>query len=313
VLSRVAESLYWVGRYVERAEDTARLLDVHVVGQLDNPWMDLESSSRDMLLVMGLTVPEGVLEPAAAARRLAFEHGSTSSIAGALEAARDGSRSVREALSSELWECLNATYHALPGQEASAAVRGPHPFCRWVRERAAVFAGLLDGSMPRDDSWRFLVLGRSLERVDMTARLLRARAVQSGTSSDWVGLLRCCSAHEAYLRGYRAAVEPERVVEFLVLDRLFPRSVYAALAQAERCLIDLDPSAGRTGLVDDARRLLGRARTDLEYRTSDELLDELPELLDMLQRTVSHAGDALSSRYFHRGGAAHSWTAEVDA
>jgi uncharacterized alpha-E superfamily protein len=193
---------------------------------------------------MGLTVPDGALDPAAAAQRLAFERGSTSSIAGALEAARDGSRGVREALSSELWECLNATYHALPGQEASAAVRGPHPFCRWVRERAALFAGLLDGSMPRDDSWRFLVLGRSLERVDMTARLLRARAVQSGTSSDWVGLLRCCSAHEAYLRGYRAAVEPERVVEFLVLDRLFPRSVYAALAQAERCLVDLDPSAG---------------------------------------------------------------------
>lgn len=174
-----------------------------------------------------------------------------------------------------------------------------------------MFAGMLDGSMPRDDSWRFLVLGRSLERVDMTARLLRARAVQSGTSSDWVGLLRCCSAHEAYLRGYRAAVEPERVVEFLVLDRLFPRSVYAALAQAERCLADLDPSAGRTGLVDDARRFLGRARTDLEYRTSDELLDDLPQLLDMLQRTVAQAGDALSSRYFHRG-AAVSWTADAE-
>ena len=312
MLSRVAESLYWVGRYVERAEDTARLLDVHVLGQLDNPWMDLEGSSRDMLLVMGLAVPDGDVEPAAAASRLAFERGSTSSIAGALEAARDGARGVREALSSELWECLNATYHALPGHEAGAAVRGPHVFCRWVRERAAVFAGLLDGSMPRDDSWRFLVLGRSLERVDMTARLLRARAVQSGTSSDWVGLLRCCSAHEAYLRGYRAAVEPERVVEFLVLDRLFPRSVYAALAQAERCLADLDPSAGRTGLVDDARRLLGRARTDLEYRTSDELLDDLPQLLDMLQRTVSQAGDALSSRYFHRG-AAVAWTADAEA
>ncbi len=82
--------------------------------------------------------------------------------------------------------------------------------------------------------------------------------------------------------------------------------------QAEQCLADLDPTAGRTGLLDDARRLLGRARTDLEYRTSDELLDDLPGLLDMLQRTVFQAGDALSSRYFHRG-AAHSWTADVDA
>ena len=312
MLSRVAEQLYWVGRYVERAEDTARLLDVHVLGLLDNPWVDLQTASRDMLLVMGLSVPEGEVDPAGAAARLAFERGSTSSIAGALEAARDGARSVREALSSELWECLNATYHALPSQEAGAAVRGPHAFCRWVRERAALVAGLLDSSMPRDDSWRFLVLGRSLERVDMTARLLRARAVQAGTSSDWVGLLRCCSAHEAYLRGYRSAVEPERVVEFLVLDRLFPRSVYSALQQAEQCLADLDPSAGRTGVVDDARRLLGRARTDLQYRTNEELLSDLPELLDMLQRSVSQAGDALSARYFLRG-AARTWTADVDA
>jgi uncharacterized alpha-E superfamily protein len=312
VLSRVAESLYWVGRYVERAEDTARLLDVHVLGLLDNPWVDLQDASRDVLLVMGLSVPDADVDPAAAATRLAFERGSTSSIAGALEAARDGARGVREALSSELWECLNASYHALPGQEANAASRGPHVFCRWVRERAAVFAGLLDGSMPRDDSWRFLVLGRSLERVDMTARLLRARAVRAGTSSDWVGLLRCCSAHEAYLRGYRSAVEPDRVVEFLVLDRLFPRSIYAALLQAEQCLADLDPSAGRTGLVDDARRLLGRARTDLEYRTREELVHDLPELLDMLQRTVSLAGDALGARYFHVS-ADVTWTADADA
>ena len=312
MLSRVAESLYWVGRYVERAEDTARLLDVHVLGLLDNPWADLEDAPRDLLLVMGMAVPEAGVDPASAAHRLAFERGSTSSIAGALEAARDGARGVRESLSSELWECLNATYHALPGHEAGAAARGPHVFCRWVRERAAVFGGLLDGSMPHDDSWRFLVLGRSLERVDMTTRLLRARAVRAGTSSDWVGLLRCCSAHEAYLRGYRSAVEPERVAEFLVLDRLFPRSVYAALVQAEQCLADLDPTAGRTGLVDDARRVLGRARTDLEYRTSVELVDELPDLLDMVQRAVLQAGDALSARYFHLE-AARTWTADADA
>ncbi len=312
MLSRVAESLYWVGRYVERAEDTARLLDVHVIDLLDNPWADLQGASRDMLLVMGLGVPEGEVDPSAAATRLAFERGSTSSIAGALEAARESARGVREALSSELWECLNASYHGLPGHEAGAVLRGPHTFCRWVRERAAVFAGLLDGAMPHDDSWRFLVLGRSLERVDMTARLLRARAVRSGTNSDWVGLLRCCSAHEAYLRSYRSAVEPARVVEFLVLDRLFPRSVYSALQQAEQCLTDLAPSAGRSGLVDDAARLLGRARTDLQYRTSDELLDDLPELLDMLQLTVLEAGEALSARYFHLG-AAVSWTVDADA
>ena len=175
-----------------------------------------------------------------------------------------------------------------------------------------MIGGLLDATMPRDDGWRFLVLGRSLERVDMTTRLLWSRAGQSGTSSGWAGLLKSCSAHEAYLRTYHAAIEPERVVEFLVLDRLFPRSVYAALVQAEACLADLDPSAGRSGLVDSSRRTLGRARTDLEFRTRQELLDDLPEMLDMLQRSVGAAGDALSERYFYQG-AALAWRAEVDA
>ncbi len=161
--------------------------------------------------------------------------------------------------------------------------------------------------MPRDDGWRFLVLGRSLERVDMTARLLWARGQQRGSSSGWIGLLKSCSAHEAYLRTYRAAVEPDRVVEFLVLDRLFPRSIYAALSQAERCLAELDPGMGRVGVDAVARRLLGRARTDLEYRVSAGLMADLPELLEGLQMTCADTGSALAARYFHHT-AALSWS-----
>jgi uncharacterized alpha-E superfamily protein len=312
VLSRVAEELYWIGRYVERAEDTSRLLDVHVHSLLEDPWVDPQQASRDVLRVMGAPVPDGEVDARRTTERLSFPRSDPGSIAGSLAAARNAARGVREALSSELWECLNATYHALPTQEVAAQALGPHGFFRYVRERAAVVAGLLDGTMPRDDGWRFLVLGRSLERVDMTARLLRSRAGRSSTSSGWVDLLKCCSAHEAYLRSYRAAVEPERVVEFLVLDRLVPRSVYAALSQAETCLVELDPTSSRAGVDDGARRLLGRARTDLQFRTSDELLDELPEVLDMLQRTVAEAGEVLGQRYFAHG-TALTWTAEADA
>lgn len=311
MLSRVAESLYWIGRYVERAEDTSRLLDVHVHALFEDPWVDEQVASRDLLQVMGIEVEDGPVDAAAVSHDLAFRRGDAGSIAGALVAARDNARGVRESLSSELWECLNATYHSLAAQESAAGRHGPGGFFRYVRERSAVVAGLIDGTMPRDDGWRFLVLGRSLERVDMTARLLWARAGQSSTSSGWQGLLKSCSAHEAYLRTYRAAVEPEKVVEFLVLDRLFPRSVYSALVQAEQCLADLDPTASRTGLEDSARRILGRARADLAYRTPEELLTELPTALDMLQSTVSQAGDAVAGRYFHRG-AMLSWQADVN-
>ena len=309
MLSRVAESLYWIGRYVERAEDTSRLLDVHVHTLIEDPWVDEHVASRDVLSVMGVPLPEGRLDARRTTDRLAFNRDDTSSIVGALSAARENARGVREALSSELWEALNATYHALPAQQAAAERHGPGGFFRYVRERAAFIGGLLDGTMPRDDGWRFLVLGRSLERVDMTARLLWARGQQRSASSGWIGLLKSCSAHEAYLRTYRAAVEPEKVVEFLVLDRLFPRSVYAALVQAETCLTELDPVAGRVGVDDVARRVLGRARTDLEFRVSSDLIPELPVLLDMLQTTCADVGAAVAGRYFHHT-AALAWTAE---
>ena len=310
MLSRVAESLYWIGRYVERAEDTSRLLDVHVHTLLEDPWIDEEATSRGVLGVMGVTVGAGPVDARQTVARLAFAPDDTSSIVGALTAARENARGVRESLSSELWETLNATYHALPSQQAAAERHGPHGFFRYVRERAAVVAGLIDGTMPRDDGWRFLVLGRSLERVDMTARLLWARSQQRGAASGWTGLLKSCSAHEAYLRTYRAAVEPARVAEFLVLDRLFPRSVYAALALAERCVTELDPQVGRAGVDDTARRLLGRARTDLEFRVSADLLRDLPALLGMLQHTCAETGAALSARHFHHA-ATRSWTADV--
>ncbi len=307
MLSRVAESLYWIGRYVERAEDTSRLLAVHLNTLLEDPWIDQDAACRDLLSVMGVEELQGTIDATTTTNRLAFADGDTSSIVGALRAARENARGVREALSSELWEALNATYHALPSQQAAAERHGPGGFFRYVRERTAVVHGLLDSTMSRDDGWRFLVLGRSLERVDMTSRLLWARGQQRGSSSGWIALLKSCSAHEAYLRTYRSAVEPEKVVEFLVLDRLFPRSVYAALAQAEHCLVELDPGVHRAGVDDVSRRLLGRARTDLEYRVSAGLLADLPALLEDLQETCSATGTALAVRYFHHT-AALSWS-----
>ncbi|MDT7548251.1 MAG: hypothetical protein QOE84_645 [Actinomycetota bacterium] len=309
MLSRVAEGLYWIGRYIERAEDTARLLEVHINAMLEDPWVDESAACKDVLRVMGLA--EASVDPTAAgtSRKLAFARDETSSICGALIAARENARGVREALSSELWECLNATFHTLDAQEASSERYGPFGFLRYVRERAATFTGLVDTSMPRDDGWRFLVLGRSLERVDMTTRLLWVRGGR-GSGPSWTELLKCCSAYEAYLRTYRSAVDPDRVVEFLVLDRLFPRSIFAALTQAESCLAGLDPTAGRTGVGDEARRLLGRARTDLEFRRAADLYDDLPVLLDGLQRTCAESGDAVADRYFHYS-ASTSWAREA--
>ncbi|MDQ3107397.1 MAG: alpha-E domain-containing protein, partial [Actinomycetota bacterium] len=225
MLSRIAESLFWIGRYTERAEDTARILDVHFHLLLEDPWVDERAACQGLLEIMGVPRPtEGELDARRVSQLIAFDLTNASSIVGSLTAARENARGAREAISSEMWECLNATYNELPTQVASARALGPHNFFRYVKERAAVMAGLADATLSRDDGWRFFVLGRSLERVDMTCRLLSARFGEGAGSPGWVTLLRSCSAHEAYLRTYRRAVDASLVAEFLLLDRLFPRS-----------------------------------------------------------------------------------------
>ena len=153
---------------------------------------------------------------------LGYDQDASSSIVGALSAAWENARSAREALSAEIWECLNSTYNSLPTRVAAARDFGPAPFFSYVRERAASVAGYVEASMSRDASYDALVLGRSLERVDMTARMLAARLGAGRGSEGWTSTLRACSAHDAYLRTYQQGVEAPRVVEFLLVDRLFP-------------------------------------------------------------------------------------------
>ena len=192
MLSRIAESLFWLGRYVERAEDTARLLDVHYHLLLEDRLVDEASACSALLDVMGLADRASLAWLRAgfcpAHRLLAFEHEYPGSIVRCLEAAWENARGAREAVSSEMWECLNATHEGLPREVETATGQMPHGFFGWVKERAAIFAGLSESTMSRDESWRFLVLGRSLERVDMTARLLSARYGESW--ARWVGLPR---------------------------------------------------------------------------------------------------------------------------
>src|SRR5262245_45834106 len=139
MLSRVAEALYWVGRYVERAEDTARLLDVHVHEVLEDPGIDGARAATLLLTVMGAPADAG--HRAGLLDRLAYDPDGCSSITGALVAARDNARGAREALSEEIWECLNSTYNELPVRLAAARDFGPAPFLKYVRERTAAFAG----------------------------------------------------------------------------------------------------------------------------------------------------------------------------
>jgi uncharacterized alpha-E superfamily protein len=301
VLSRIAESMFWIGRYVERAEATARILDVHYHLVVQDALVDQNAACSALLSVMGAhSAVDGDVTVDAVNEILGYSMEQPNSIASTLYAARENARGAREAISSEMWETLNATHHALRGRVTTARSLGPNTFFRYVKERAAIVGGLVDSTLVRDDGYRFLILGRALERVDMTARLLIARSTVADTPGGWVTTLLCCSAHEAYLRTYRRAVDASLVAEFLILDRLFPRSVLYSLTEADAALAILDRQQVRTGVDDEARRLLGRAVADLEYRRLDELLAELPLHLGELQHTIAVASSAIADRYFHQ-------------
>ncbi len=300
MLSRIAESLFWIGRYVERADDTARILDVHTQRLVEDPWIDERRACANLLALMGSPTPEADTEKVLAT--LAFDRTSPSSIVGALSAARENARGAREVLSAEIWESLNVTHNALPQQRTMARRYGPHSLFRFVRERSAMVFGLADATMSRDESWLFLILGRSLERVDMTSRIISTRILAGDAAPSWTLVLRSTGAYEPYLRTYRGMVNSSRAAEFLLLDRLFPRSVFAALEQAEACLAELERStvrdATRIGVAGEAHRIVGRARTMLEFMSPPELLAQLPTRLEMLQRASSAASAAVTQRFF---------------
>ena len=298
LLSRIAETLYWSGRYVERADDTARLVDVSIHRMLGQTGASSDAACRALFGILGVPVEtDAALDTTTVLFRLVYDMRSPSAIAGAMAEARAGTRGIREVISSEMWECLNVTAHGLAGQRRAAERLGPHVYLRYVRDRAALFFGLADSTMSHDDAWRFLVLGRSLERADMTARLLMAR-MSAPEDLGWPVLLRACGAHESFIRTHGWAAEPSRVAEFLVLDRLFPRSVVHALGTAEECLAALSPGPVRAGVDDEARRPVGRLRNRLEYADPKQLPAQLPELLSTLQETCVHASEAIAERYF---------------
>lgn len=299
MLSRIAESLFWIGRYVERADDTARILDAFLARILEDPFGDEDAACRSLLAILGFAAPEtGRLTTDDALELLAYDRANPSAIAGALAAARENARGARETISTEMWECLNVTWHTLAARRKAAERLGPHVFFGFVRERAAVLAGLAESTMSRDDTWRFLVLGRSLERVDMTARQLSIQAETPEVAPEWRTMLRACGADESFLRSHGGEVRPQRVVEFLLLDRLFPRSALHALTTAEECLRALSPGNERAGVTDPARRPIGHVRTRLEYTDIDTLLDDLPGHLRALQSATAAASAAVTARFF---------------
>ncbi|MET1033836.1 MAG: alpha-E domain-containing protein [Arthrobacter sp.] len=307
MLSRIAESLFWIGRYIERADGTARILDVHLERLNQLPLAEQRSASQELLAVMGVRSESDDFDLADLLHHMAYDTTNAASIAGSLGAARENARRARETVSSALWETLNTTWYGLSQHRKD--VVGTFRFCHWTLERTAMVRGAADTTMSKDESWNFLMLGRSLEKADMTARMLSTADTQASGLS-WVNMLRCAGAYESFLRTQRTAFGEKYAAEFLLLDRLFPRSIVYSLSEAEDSLRMLDPSHRRVGFHSDARRIVGQARSFLEFHQSADLLQELPEHMERVQKACAQASDAISRKYFSRA-EDNAWVGEI--
>ena len=279
--SRVADSLYWISRYLERAGHTIRLIDVCLDLELDRRAdADGWDFTRLCAVVKCETAAGAPASPAALVETLVFDVSNRGSVLACITAARDNARQAREEISSDMWEQLNALYLRLKQVrgEGTWSIR-PHYLSRLVIEGVHLFEGVTDATMGHGEGWQFLRAGRFIERAAATAALVdlqfRDTPRLPANHVEWVGLLRSCAAFEAYCRCYTADVRPDRVAEFLLLNAEFPRSVRFAAARVESALRAIAQLTGR-GAGGRAERIAGRLHASLDYGQVDEILGEDP-------------------------------------
>lgn len=309
MLSRDADSLYWMSRYLERAEHTARLLSVGLNQTLDQtPELAAPRWGR---ILAALHVPpprEGLADTYAITRELTFEPANVNAIVACVALARENARQVRQQISSEMWEQLNRLYLRVRASSPEAMWQAePLEFYQSVKEGAHLFQGITDATMTHGEGWQFIQAGRYLERAGATAGVLDAyflphlAAAPDDSSpldfNDWVGLLKCCTAYEAYCKVYTADVQPTSVAEFLLLDAEFPRSIRFCADRIQRALKAIAQATGSKG-AGRAERLAGRLSAALDYGQVDEILaDNMHADLLSIQRQCAGIHAAIYQAY----------------
>jgi uncharacterized alpha-E superfamily protein len=294
MLSRIAESMFWIGRYVERAEDTSRLLQTHLRLLVEDTSSEVEVC-RNLLALMSVSHVENPTHEDLL-RVLGYDGSEPTSIFSCWAAARDNARRAREVIPLSLWECINTTWHQLPSGRFRTG--RAHTFLDWARERSALFTGIARGTMVRDDGWEFMSLGRALEQVDMTSRLVASASVLTGHTS-WPSVLRGCGGHDAFLRTYRGLHTDREAAQFLILDARFPRSIMHGLQTASHCLSRLSGTSGQTELQSSfPARALGQLRARLEYSELGDLVDNLDQEMAWVQEVAAGVTAAVTTNYF---------------
>jgi uncharacterized alpha-E superfamily protein len=310
LLSRVADAVFWMGRYIERAENVARFIDVNQNLMLDGPrgagdqWQPIVDTTGDRAAFAeryGAATQQNVI------RFLAFDNLNPNSICSCLLAARENARSVRETISSEMWQQINSLHLLVTAQSKKRSLESLPDFCHSIRMGCHLFQGITHVTMSHNEPWHFIRLATSLERADKTTRILDVKyfillpsVTDVGTPYDeiqWAAVLKSVSGLEMYRKRY-GRIAPERIVEFLLLDGEFPRAVRYCVGVADASLHAI--TGTRPGAFSCAsEQMLGRLRSEFDYAQVEPILQAgLHEFFDGLQVKMNTIGECILGDFF---------------
>ena len=313
MLSRVADSLYWMSRYIERAENEARLLDVNLQLLLDlgnegdamQHWAPVIASLEETDLFDSLYA---TANERSVTEFVTLQKKNPNSIFSCLTLARENARTTREQISSEMWEQINRLYLFAKSDSAKKLLRSsPHEFFKRVIAGSHLFQGITGATMTHGEGWDFIRIGTLLERADSSSRILDVKyhiLLPSGENVggnvdtiQWMAVLKSCSALEAYCKLYVSQVAPWKVAEFLITHQDFPRSIRYCIDSLDSALHRISGVA-ETLYANEAERLSGRLRSDVDYVTIGEIFEfGLHEYLAAIQKRLVEVSDAMYATY----------------
>lgn len=299
MLSRIAESCYWIGHLVERADYTARLLDVHYHNLLQSHPSESQRLSRHLANVMGVENSENFTNVEETMSYIGLNEDFGGSIVTSMNNLSINAKAVQDTIPTELFEVIYSTNKAL--HEKIENKNSAHSLYKWVRDRTMQIHGVIDASLVRDDCYHFLNIGRCIERIDMTARMVSIRCAMSKDSSAWITMLRSCGAFEGYMRTHGDLSDTNSLIEFLLRNTTFPRSILSSASNALSSVQALkeDPTVGNDFSNErEPKFILGRFCAEIEFTSIEDVANNLDEEVNKLSRAANAISNSISSTYF---------------
>lgn len=314
MLCRVADSLFWMSRYIERAENTVRLVSATLQSLLESEFARDEIGYSHWQPILASLGDQDLYEELYERRNsdtvtefLIFSRDNTSSVLASVAAARENARMIRDQISTEMWETINKLYLFLRDTDAVSICRELNfEFFERIKEFSILFQGITESTFPHQLGYEFIACGRQLERADKTCRILDTKRFMASLIEDeidalddaqWAALLKGCSAFEAYHRVYAANVDAGNVRHFLLLSRDFPRSVLYCLQRLQMAMHAIS-RCPITHFSNEAERLIGLLIAQLNYATTKDLEgDGATRMIEVIEESLARIAIALSDRY----------------